>query len=90
MPLEVLQSSIVMVSFCCLYMCILGYHSWWADWAAATSCLSANQPIRGQRRGRCVFGCCLKTFFDNKEEASFKTFREGIRSLEEKSRVESS
>lgn len=31
-------------------------------------------------------GCCLKTFVDNKG-ASFKTFREGVRGLEEKSRV---
>lgn len=66
------QSSIFMVSFCCLYMWILGYHSWWTDWTAATSWLSANQPIRGHMRGSSVFDYCLKTFCGNKEEASLK------------------
>ena len=36
-----------------------------------------------------MFGCCLKTFVGNRDGASFKIFREGVRSLEEKSRVNS-
>lgn len=34
------------------------------------------------------FGCCLKIFVDNKG-VSFKIFREGVRGLEEKFRVNS-
>ena len=74
-PWDILQSSIVVVSFCCLYMYTLGYNSWWTDWAVVTVCFSANQRNESHMRGKCVFGCCLKTFFGNKKEASFKTCR---------------
>lgn len=86
---DVLQSVKVVVSFCCLYMFTLDYNSQWTYWAATTSWLSVCQPIRGYMRRRCVFSCCLKTFVGNKERANFKTFRERVRSLEEKSRVNS-